>query len=212
MQYNRDAEGNLTPLENQNIDTGLGLERMAQILQQVSNNYETDLIFPIIKTAAEIAGIDYSKADDKTKTSLKVIGDHVRSVVHMIADGVSASNVGRGYVLRRLIRRVVRHGRLIGIEGNFINQVAETAISLSESAYPNVREREEFIKNQLQNEESQFLKTLDRGEKLLSEIIEKVKNSSFLLNDVMNDFRQSNSPSPNMYTSFIPKKPKQRQI
>jgi alanyl-tRNA synthetase len=178
MQYNRDADGNLTPLENQNIDTGLGLERMAQILQQVPNNYETDLIFPIIKTAAEIAGIDYSQADEKTKTSLKVIGDHVRSVVHMIADGVSASNVGRGYILRRLIRRVVRHGRLIGIEGNFINQVAETAISLSESAYPNVREREELIENQLQNEESQFLKTLDRGEKLLAEIIADTANLS----------------------------------
>ena len=171
MQYNRDAEGNLAPLENKNIDTGLGLERMAQILQQVPNNYETDLIFPIIKTAAEMAEIDYSKADEKTKTSLKVIGDHVRSVVHMIADGISASNVGRGYVLRRLIRRVVRHGRLIGIEGNFINKVAGTAIALSESVYPDVREREELIKNQLQREESQFLKTLDRGEKLLAEII-----------------------------------------
>ena len=173
MQYNRDAEGNLTPLENKNIDTGLGLERMAQILQQVPNNYETDLIFPIIKTAAEIAGIDYGKADEKTKTSLKVVGDHVRSVVHMIADGVTASNTDRGYVLRRLIRRVIRHGRLIGIEGNFINQVAETAIALSESAYPNVREREEFIKNELQREESQFLKTLERGEKLLAEILAK---------------------------------------
>ncbi len=181
MQYNRDVDGNLTPLEKKNIDTGLGLERMAQILQQVPNNYETDLIFPIIKTAAEIAGIDYSKADEKTKTSLKVIGDHVRSVVHMIADGISASNVGRGYVLRRLIRRVVRHGRLIGIYGRdakfpvFTPIVAETAISLSESAYPNVREREEFIQNQLQNEESQFLKTLDRGEKLLAEIIARVR-------------------------------------
>ncbi len=173
MQYNRDAEGNLASLENKNIDTGLGLERMAQILQKVPNNYETDLIFPIIKTAAEIAGIDYTKADEKTKTSLKVIGDHVRSVVHMIADGVTASNTDRGYVLRRLIRRVVRHGRLIGIEGNFINKVAETAIALSESAYPNVRERDEFIKNELQREESQFLKTLERGEKLLSEILAK---------------------------------------
>ncbi|MDJ0570731.1 MAG: alanine--tRNA ligase [Pleurocapsa sp. MO_192.B19] len=175
MQYNQDAEGNRTPLENKNIDTGLGLERMAQILQQVPNNYETDLIFPIIKTAAEIAGIDYNKADEKTKTSLKVIGDHVRSVVHLIADGVMASNTDRGYILRRLIRRVVRHGRLIGIEGNFINQVAHSAIALSESAYPHVREREEFIKNQLQSEESQFLKTLDRGEKLLAEIIAKVR-------------------------------------
>ena len=178
MQYNRDADGNLTPLENQNIDTGLGLERMAQILQQVPNNYETNLIFPIIKTAAEIAKIDYSKADEKTKTSLKVIGDHVRAVVHMITDGVSASNVGRGYILRRLIRRVVRHGRLIGIDGSFINRVAETAISLAESAYPGVREREEFVKNQLQTEESQFLKTLDRGEKLLGEIIAKTANLS----------------------------------
>ncbi|MGK7952751.1 MAG: alanine--tRNA ligase [Xenococcaceae cyanobacterium] len=173
MELNQDAEGNTTPLQNQNIDTGLGLERMAQILQQVPNNYETDLIFPIIKTAAEIAGIDYSKADEKTKTSLKVIGDHVRAVVHLIADGVTASNTDRGYILRRLIRRVIRHGRLIGIEGNFINKVAETAIALSESVYPNVREREEFIKNELQREENQFLKTLATGEKLLAEILAK---------------------------------------
>jgi alanyl-tRNA synthetase len=178
MQYNQDAEGNRTPLENKNIDTGLGLERMAQILQQVPNNYETDLIFPIIKTAAEIAGIDYSQADEQTKTSLKVIGDHVRSVVHMITDGITASNVGRGYILRRLIRRVVRRGKLIGIDGNFINSVAETAIALAESAYPSVREREEVIKSQLQREETQFLQTLERGEKLLAEIIAKTANLS----------------------------------
>ena len=176
MQYNRDVDGNLTPLENKNIDTGLGLERMAQILQQVPNNYETDLILPIIQTASELAETDYSKADEKTKTSLKVIGDHVRAVVHLIADGVTASNTDRGYILRRLIRRVIRHGRLIGIEGNFINRVAETAIALSESAYPNVREREEYIKSQLQREESQFLKTLERGEKLLAEIIADAAN------------------------------------
>lgn len=174
MQYNRDADGNLTPLASQNIDTGMGLERMAQILQKVPNNYETDLIFPIIKTAAEIAGIDYSKADEKIKVSLKVIGDHVRAVVHMIADEIRASNIGRGYVLRRLIRRVVRHGRLIGIEGEFTTKVAETAIALSESAYPNVRIREAQIKAELQREESRFLKTLERGEKLLTEIIEQL--------------------------------------
>ncbi|BAY12068.1 alanine--tRNA ligase [Calothrix sp. NIES-2098] len=175
MQYNRDAEGNLTPLQNKNIDTGMGLERMAQILQKVPNNYETDLIFPIIETAAQIAGIDYHSSDDKTKISLKVIGDHVRAVVHMIADEIRASNVGRGYVLRRLIRRVVRHGRLIGISGEFITQVAETAIALSESAYPNVRQREAAIKAELQREEANFLRTLDRGEKLLEEIIQQVK-------------------------------------
>jgi alanyl-tRNA synthetase len=175
MQYNRDADGNLTPLQNKNIDTGMGLERMAQILQQVPNNYETDLILPIIKTAAEIAGIDYNQADEKTKVSLKVIGDHIRAVVHMIADEITASNIGRGYVLRRLIRRVVRHGRLIGIEGEFTAKVAEVAIALAESAYPNVRARENSIKSELQREESQFLKTLERGEKLLAEIIEKEK-------------------------------------
>lgn len=175
MQYNRDADGNLTPLANKNIDTGMGLERMAQILQQVPNNYETDLIFPIIKNAGEIAGIDYSKSDEKTKTSLKVVGDHIRAVVHMITDEIRASNVGRGYVLRRLIRRVVRHGRLIGIEEEFTTKVAETAIALSEGAYPRVRERENAIKAELQREESKFLKTLERGEKLLEEVIAKLK-------------------------------------
>lgn len=175
MQYNRDVSGNLTPLQNKNIDTGMGLERMAQILQKVPNNYETDLIFPIIETAAKIAKINYHDSDENTKVSLKVIGDHVRAVVHMIADEIRASNVGRGYILRRLIRRVVRHGRLIGIPGEFINQVAETAISLSQSVYPHLRQREAVIKAELQREEGNFLKTLDRGEKLLEEIIQEVK-------------------------------------
>ncbi|NMG07317.1 alanine--tRNA ligase [Brasilonema sp. UFV-L1] len=176
MQYNQDAEGNLTPLANKNIDTGMGLERMAQILQGVPNNYETDLVFPIIKTAAQIAGIDYESADEKTKVSLKVIGDHIRAVVHMIADEIRASNVGRGYILRRLIRRVVRHGRLIGIQQEFTTKVAQSAIALSESAYPNVRQRENAIKAELQREESRFLKTLERGEELLAEIIQQVQS------------------------------------
>ena len=171
MQYNRDADGNLTPLQAQNIDTGLGLERMAQILQSKPNNYETDLIFPIIKSAADIAGVDYFKASAAQQVSLKVIGDHVRSVMHMVADGISAENTGRGYVLRRLIRRVVRHGRLLGIDRPFTVEVAETSIALSESAYPAVRAREKTIKNELAREESQFLKTLDRGETLLADIL-----------------------------------------
>lgn len=179
MQYNRDAEGNLTPLQNKNIDTGMGLERMAQILQGKPNNYETDLIFPIIETASQLAGIDYHSADEKTKVSLKVIGDHTRAVVQMIADGISASNIGRGYILRRLIRRVIRHGRLIGIyEKNnqlFSPIVAETVIQLAEGVYPNVRERETAIKNELKREESRFLETLERGEKLLLDIINQMK-------------------------------------
>lgn len=172
MQYNRDSSGKLTPLKAQNIDTGLGLERMAQILQGVPNNYETDLIFPIIKTAADIAGLNYHQATETQKTSLKVIGDHVRSVMHMVTDGIVASNVGRGYVLRRLIRRVVRHGRLLGIDQPFTIQVAETSIELSQQAYPAVRQRETTIKNELAREETQFLKTLERGEKRLADILE----------------------------------------
>ncbi|MEG3842862.1 alanine--tRNA ligase [Microcoleus sp. herbarium14] len=178
MQYNKDAEGNLTPLQNQNIDTGMGLERMAQILQKVPNNYETDLIFPIVQSAAELAGIDYHNSDEKVKVSLKVIGDHIRAVVHMIADEIRASNVGRGYILRRLIRRVVRHGRLIGIQGEFTVRVAESAIALSEAAYPNVRLREAQIKAELAREEAQFLKTLERGEKLLEEIVDRTKQQT----------------------------------
>ncbi|MBE9028938.1 alanine--tRNA ligase [filamentous cyanobacterium LEGE 11480] len=175
MQYNRDAAGKLTPLAKQNIDTGMGLERMAQILQGVPNNYETDLIFPIIETAAKLAGIKYKKANESAKTSLKVIGDHVRAVTHLISDGVVPSNEGRGYVLRRLIRRVVRHGRLIGIEGLFTTKVAETAIKLSESQYPDVRKQADLIKAELQAEEERFLKTIERGEKLLEEVIAKTK-------------------------------------
>ncbi|PZV15825.1 MAG: alanine--tRNA ligase [Leptolyngbya sp.] len=174
MQYNRDLEGNLTPLTSKNIDTGLGLERMAQILQKVPNNYETDLIFPIVKTAAEIAGIDYHTADDATKVALKVIGDHIRAVVHMLADGITASNEGRGYVLRRLIRRVIRYGRLIGIDREFTPLVAEAAISLAEDAYSMVRDLDRTIKLALQREEIQFLKTLELGEKELATVMEQV--------------------------------------
>ncbi|MEO1521563.1 MAG: alanine--tRNA ligase [Cyanobacteria bacterium J06633_2] len=173
MQYNRDVEGNLTPLANQNIDTGLGLERMAQILQRVPNNYETDLIFPIIECAATIAAVDYSKADEKTQVSLKVIGDHVRSVAHLISDGVRVSNTDRGYVLRRLIRRVVRHGRLLGINQPFTAEVAESAIALMEAAYPSLRESETVIKTELEREEKRFLETLETGEKLLDDILTK---------------------------------------
>ena len=173
MEYNQDAEGNLTPLANQNIDTGLGLERMAQILQRVPNNYETDLILPIIESAATLAGIDYAKADEKTQVSLKVIGDHVRSVAHLIADGVRVSNTDRGYVLRRLIRRVVRHGRLLGIDRPFTTDVAERAIALMETAYPNLRESETLIKTELEREEKRFLETLGQGEKRLDDILAK---------------------------------------
>ncbi|MEM1370221.1 MAG: alanine--tRNA ligase [Cyanobacteria bacterium P01_H01_bin.15] len=176
MQYNRDADGNLTPLKNRNIDTGMGLERMAQILQGVPNNYETDLIFPIIEKAASLGDIKYAAADAKTQIALKVIGDHVRAVVHMISDGITASNTGRGYIMRRLLRRVVRNGRLLGIQAPFVYPIAQTAIALSENAYPAVREREDYIRLELEREETAFLKTLERGEKLLAEVMVKAQS------------------------------------
>ena len=168
MQYNRDAEGTLTPLANRNIDTGLGLERMAQILQRVPNNYETDLIFPLIQAAADLAGVDYHQLDDAKQTSLKVIGDHSRAVTQLICDGVTASNLGRGYILRRLLRRVVRHGRLLGIISPSWSRWDEASIALLQDAHPSVLERQEVILAELQREESRFLETLERGEKLLA--------------------------------------------
>jgi len=194
MQYNQDSEGNLTPLKSQNIDTGMGLERMAQVLQNVPNNYETDLIFPIVKTAADLAGIDYATAEEPQRISLKVIGDHVRAVVHMIADGISAANVGRGYVLRRLLRRVVRHGRLLGIQTEFMERVAETAIALAEDVYPKVRAKADTIKAELQREEESFLKTLDRGEKLFKEILDRVVSENFSQTSALRNAQRQGMP------------------
>ncbi|TCD57895.1 alanine--tRNA ligase [Synechococcus sp. BS55D] len=171
MQYNRDAEGILTPLANRNIDTGMGLERMAQILQGVPNNYETDLIYPLIETAAALAGVDYKTLDDKGKTSLKVIGDHSRAVTQLICDGVTASNLGRGYILRRLLRRVVRHGRLLGIDKPFLTAMGEASIALMQAVHPQLLDRKEVILAELQREEARFLETLERGEKLLADVL-----------------------------------------
>lgn len=171
MQYNRDAGGTLTSLAARNIDTGLGLERMAQILQGVPNNYETDLIYPLIETAAQLAGVDYRALDGKGKTSLKVIGDHSRAITQLICDGVTASNLGRGYILRRLLRRVVRHGRLLGIDKPFLAAMGEASIALMQAAYPQLLERREVILAELAREEARFLETLERGEKLLAEVL-----------------------------------------
>ena len=171
MQYNRDHLGTLTPLANCNIDTGMGLERMAQILQRVPNNYETDLIYPLIQKAASLAEIDYHKLDDKEKTSLKVIGDHSRAITQLICDGVTASNLGRGYVLRRLLRRVVRHGRLIGITKPFLVEMGTTVIDLMKSVFPQLLDRSDVILQELQREEARFLETLERGEKLLVDLL-----------------------------------------
>eukprot|EP00177_Eucheuma_denticulatum_P007650 GFKZ01013918.1.p1 GENE.GFKZ01013918.1~~GFKZ01013918.1.p1 ORF type:complete len:952 (-),score=166.77 GFKZ01013918.1:2690-5545(-) len=176
MQFSRDADGVLTPLKAQNIDTGMGLERMAQVLQQVDNNYETDLIMPIIEFVSRISNMSYAEAAQKEKTSLKVVGDHLRAVAHLIADGVRPSNVGRGYIVRRLIRRIVRHGRLLGIDGPFIVDVMPVVSDLAfEAGLSGVRENFDEIGKELQREEARFLDTLDRGEACLEDVLDRAR-------------------------------------
>ena len=171
MQYNRDSNGKLTDLKFKNIDTGMGLERMAQILQKKSNNYETDLIFPIIQKVSEISSVDYFSSDERSKISFKILGDHTRAVIHLISDGVLASNLGRGYILRRLLRRMVRHGRLLGIKKEFLSDIARVGIKLMENNYPDLKNNTDLILSEIKIEEVRFRETLERGEKLLDEII-----------------------------------------
>ncbi len=171
MELNRHSDGSLVPLQKQNIDTGMGLERMAQVLQGVPNNYETDGLFPLIKLASELAGITYHRSEEPVKTSLKVIGDHTRAVVHLVADGVLPSNVGRGYVLRRLVRRLVRSGRMLGLTFPFITHVAQEAIAQGACAFPQLQTQAAGILTELEREEERFLQTLERGEKILTDIL-----------------------------------------
>lgn len=176
MQYNKMDDGSFESLKQKNIDTGLGLERLARILQKVPNNYETDLIYPIIEKAAELANISYALADDRTKMNLKIIGDHLRAVVYLISDGVLPSNIGRGYVVRRLVRRAVRTGRLLGVKGGgedgaFLPAIAEKVIELSPQIDPDVKARGHSILDELQREELRFVQTLERGEKLLDQML-----------------------------------------
>ncbi|GJD06522.1 Alanine--tRNA ligase [Galdieria sulphuraria] len=152
----------------------MGLERMAQVLQRVPNNYETDLMKPYLDETCSIAKIpSYESASEATKVSLKVIGDHIRAVVNLIADGVHVSNVGRGYILRRLIRRTVRHGRQLGIEKPFLKQLAQVAFSLStEAGLVHITNSHKSIEKELETEELRFLDVLKKGEKRLYEILE----------------------------------------
>uniref|UniRef100_A0A2P2LAZ3 Alanine--tRNA ligase n=5 Tax=Rhizophora mucronata TaxID=61149 RepID=A0A2P2LAZ3_RHIMU len=186
MQYNKMDDGSLEPLKQKNIDTGLGLERLARILQKVPSNYETDLIYPIIEKASQLANISYARADDHKKLNLKIIGDHLRAIVYLLSDGVFPSNIGRGYVVRRLIRRAVRTGRLLGIkgdgkgntEGAFLPSIAETVIKMRTHIDPDVGARASHILGELQREELRFVQTLERGERLLDQIIADTLSSS----------------------------------
>ncbi|WP_251443384.1 alanine--tRNA ligase [Veillonella intestinalis] len=173
-QFNRTAEGEYVPLEKKNIDTGAGLERLASVLQNKESNFETDLIFPIIEKAADMAKVTYH-TDANTDVSLKVIGDHVRAISVLISDGVLPSNEGRGYVLRRILRRAVRHGRLLGIEGRFLTDLVDVVIDILGSGVPGLTEKHDFIKRVVANEEDRFNQTLAQGLELLSALIDDLK-------------------------------------
>lgn len=172
-QFDSDGKGNYTEMVNKNIDTGMGLERLACVMQGVDNLFEVDTVQNIMKHISEIAGVTY-KENEKTDVSLRVITDHIRSTTFMVGDGILPSNVGRGYVLRRLLRRACRHGRLIGINEPFLYKVCDTVIDENKCAYPELDEKRDYIKKIIKNEEEQFAKTIDKGMELLSDMIDNI--------------------------------------
>ena len=170
-QFESDGKGNYTPLEHPNIDTGMGLERLACVMQGVDNLFLVDTIQNIMKHISSITGVEYGK-NEKSDVSLRVITDHIRSTTFMIGDGVMPSNEGKGYVLRRLLRRAARHGRLLGYKEPFLYKVCDTVINENLTAYPELKEKQEFITKVIRVEEESFAKTIDQGFKMLQGIIE----------------------------------------
>jgi alanyl-tRNA synthetase len=177
MQYDRAEDGTLTPLPKQNIDTGMGLERIAGILQGVTTNYETDVLRTIMAKASELTGRTYGAEGEKVDTSLRILADHARAVAFMIADGILPSNEGRGYVLRRILRRAVRHGRLLGIEDPFLAKLIDVVVELMGPAYPEIVEHHAFITRIVLAEEQRFGATLRQGLILLEAEIDRTQGS-----------------------------------
>ena len=173
-QFNKDEQGNYTRLAHPNIDTGMGLERLACISQGVDNLFEVDTVLNILNYICRIAGVKYKKSE-KTDVSIRVITDHIRSTTMMVCDGVLPSNEGRGYVLRRLLRRAARHGRLLGINKPFLYDVAMVVINESREAYPELAEKAEYIKKVIRIEEERFEATVDQGIVILNEFITEIK-------------------------------------
>lgn len=174
-QFDSDGKGNYTPMPNPNIDTGMGLERLACVMQGVDNLFEVDTVQNIMKHISRIAGVTY-KADEKTDISLRVITDHIRSTTFMVGDGVIPSNEGRGYVLRRLLRRAARHGKLLGVVKPFLYEVCDTVIDENKAAYPELEEKREYIRKIIKIEEENFARTIDKGAELLNKIMSKIIN------------------------------------
>ncbi len=186
-QFVNDGKGNYTPIDHPNIDTGMGLERLACVMQGVDNLFLVDTVQNIMKKISELVGVSYGESD-KTDISLRVITDHIRSTTFMIGDGVMPSNEGRGYVLRRLLRRAARHGRLLGIKDSFLYKVVDTVIQ-ENTSYPELSEKRDLIVKVIRTEEESFGRTLDQGFALLDDIIKKSETNrisgedAFRLND-----------------------------
>ncbi len=174
-QFDRDEDGNYNPLEHPNIDTGMGLERMACVMQETDSIFAIDTIKYILDGVVEISGVPYKGGKAKEDVSIRIITDHVRSVTFMISDGIIPSNEGRGYVLRRLLRRAARHGKLLGIEGKFMAELAKRVIEVSGDAYPALVERQDYIFKILAVEEDKFSETIDQGTNIIGEYIEELK-------------------------------------
>ncbi|WP_214850249.1 alanine--tRNA ligase [Exiguobacterium sp. s138] len=175
-QYNHDGHGNYTELPRKNIDTGMGLERMASVMQDVPTNFDTDLFMPIIHKTEEISGKRY-REDTKLDVAFKVIADHIRTVAFAIGDGALPSNEGRGYVLRRLLRRAVRYAKMLGIERPFMYELVDTVGSVMVDFYPQVPEKADFIKRVIKNEEERFHETLHDGLAILNTVAQAAKNN-----------------------------------
>lgn len=175
MQFNRQKDGTLLPLPAPSVDTGMGLERISAIMQGVHGNYEIDLFVHLMDAAAEILEID-----NEQQSSLKVIADHIRAVAFLIADGVTPSNEGRGYVLRRVIRRAVRHGNKLGADSEFFYKMVAPLVAEMGSAYPDLKEKQTAIENAIQKEEAQFAKTLAQGLRLLASELEGLQDGDTL--------------------------------
>ncbi len=173
MQFNRDTQGVLNPLPKPSIDTGMGLERITAVIQGVKSNYDTDLFQPLIQFTATLAGKTYG-ADADMDTSIRVIADHARAGAFLVCDGVLPSNEGRGYVLRRIIRRACRHGKMLGLSDAFLHKVALKVIEEMAAVYPDLKARRDFIDKVIANEEERFMATLDKGLALLAEVTESL--------------------------------------
>ena len=174
MQFNRDAAGTMEPLPKPSIDTGLGLERIASVLQNVASNFDTDLIFPIIRRTEELSGRSVNESVT-TEVAMKVIADHSRAAAFLIGDGVLPANEGRGYVLRRIMRRAIRYGRNIGLNKPFLHDTARAVMAIMKPAYPELTEAEAYITSVIENEEVRFSETLDHGLRVLNDSLEELR-------------------------------------